>query len=346
MNQTVTQSLLDWYSENKRDLPWRKTKDPYAVVVSEMMLQQTQVNTVIDYYYRFLDCFPDFDSLAAADEQDVLNVWQGLGYYSRARNLHNLAKIVIGRYNGSLPGTYDALIKLPGIGPYMVGAVMSIGFDIPTPAIDGNVLRVVARIDGLEDDIAKTAARKKITERVSAILPKTRAGDFTQAMMELGAVICRPKSPDCQMCPVKTECLALQQGKTERIPVKTRKDKPKVINLTVSVVETDDKVLMHLRGHQGLLARMWGLPVFDQGAGEKPPECLSPLEGVRAELMGQISHVFSHQKWEMTVLSYPIKKEYHVEPPYYWQPKTGLSDIPVAVAFKKVLALIPRLKLR
>ncbi len=341
MDQAVTASLLAWYKKNKRELPWRNTHDPYAVIVSEMMLQQTQVNTVIDYYNRFLKQFPDFKALAISEEQEVLSVWQGLGYYSRARNLHQLAKTVMEAYSGSLPRTYEALIKLPGIGPYMAGAVMSIGFDIPMPAVDGNVLRVVSRIDGLDEDIAKPAARQKITERVAQILPQNHAGDFTQAMMELGAVVCRPKSPDCGVCPVQIMCTAFQQGLTDRLPVKTPKEKPKTVKLSVYLITTPDAVLMHYRAEQGLLARMWGLPVSEDSGEPSALEWISGLNGPAVVDLGHIRHTFTHQRWEMEVFWYQTEREYPVEPPYLWQRLDALDKLPVAVAFKKVLTLIP-----
>ncbi|HLP45400.1 MAG TPA: A/G-specific adenine glycosylase, partial [Candidatus Kapabacteria bacterium] len=194
--------LLAWYQTNKRDLPWRKTKDIYAVWVSEVMLQQTQVNTVIPYYIRFLERFPTIRHLAEGTEQEVLKLWEGMGYYSRVRNLHRAARLVIAEYNGIIPDTPAVFQKLPGVGPYISAAVLSIARDIPLPAVDGNVMRVYTRFRGIADDIRKTSTRNRICNELKSIIPTEpagAAGDFTQAFMELGALICTPQNPRCSL---------------------------------------------------------------------------------------------------------------------------------------------------
>ena len=214
-----TAKLLSWYRENRRDLPWRKTSDVYAVLVSEMMLQQTTVETVLGYYERFLERFPDVQTLAAADEEEVLAAWKGLGYYSRARNLHRLAKQVAAE-DGVFPGTLEGWQKLPGVGPYIAGAVTSIALGLPHAAVDGNVLRVFSRADGIEDDIMLPQTRKRVEALVRALMPHDATSDFTQALMELGALVCRPVSPDCNLCPVADGCVARERGIVDKLPVK------------------------------------------------------------------------------------------------------------------------------
>ncbi|UCH94298.1 MAG: A/G-specific adenine glycosylase, partial [Candidatus Aminicenantes bacterium] len=194
--------LLEWYRTSKRDLPWRRTKDIYAIWVSEVMLQQTQVTTVIPYYFRFLDRFPTLRHLARASDQEVLKLWEGLGYYSRGRNLHRAAEKVLTEYNGKIPETLDKFQKLPGVGPYIAAAVLSIACNIPIAAVDGNVMRVYTRIQGISDDIRKGTTGKRIFKELQEVIPSDMAGNFNQAFMELGALVCTPKTPRCVVCPL------------------------------------------------------------------------------------------------------------------------------------------------
>ena len=340
--KNIAMPLLEWYRKNKRDLPWRRTKDPYAILVSEMMLQQTQVNTVIDYYARFLTRFPDFNALAYAEEQAVLALWQGLGYYSRARNLHQLAKQVVQTCGGRLPDDVEALKKLPGIGDYMCGAVMSIAFQKPVPAVDGNVLRVTTRVLNIHEDITKAKTKHTVTEKVAAWMPKNAASDFTQAMMELGALICKPKNPDCGICPLKTVCTALAAGTAEALPVKESKKKPMSQFYYAVLITAEDKLLMQQRDADGLLAGMWGLPLVEKQAG-------MDIDAVIGERMhtsmpagkhlGAVSHVFTHRRWEMTVVHYQLGKE-TISPYGTWIDLDELDDVPIPTAFKKVICML------
>lgn len=344
--KNIATPLLTWYGENKRDLPWRRTKNPYAVLVSEMMLQQTQVNTVIDYYKRFLARFPSFEALAVAEEQDVLALWQGLGYYSRARNLHALAKRVVAEYGGVLPDEAEALRALPGIGDYMCGAVMSIAFEKPLPAVDGNVLRVSTRVLNRHEDITKAKTRKEISAQVAEWMPKNAAGDFTQAMMELGALICKPKNPSCDTCPLASHCAALAKGTVSVLPVKTPKQKPKTMEYFVVLVTAQDKLLMQRREEKGLLAGMWGLPMVEKRADtdidavvcgwiNKPRRC--------GKRLGEAVHIFTHRRWEMSVIHYPIEKPME-DVSGTWVAMNELDRFPVPEAFKKAINMLPSQK--
>lgn len=333
-----TAKLMDWYRANKRDLPWRKTSDVYAVLVSEMMLQQTTVETVLGYYERFLARFPDVRSLAAASEEEVLDAWKGLGYYSRARNLHRLARQVAA--GGAFPGTLEGWRALPGVGPYIAGAVTSIALGLPHAAVDGNVLRVFARTDGIADDITLPQTKKQVEQRVQSLMPRDATSDFTQALMELGALVCRPASPDCAACPVAEGCVARQRGMVGELPVKKPKEKQQVVKLWVAVVQTPDAVLLEHRRDETLLARMWGLPIAEQ-RGNRPAEALLTEKygvaltgGVPA---GRAVHVFTHRRWEMDIVRYQMDAQIPVGGALEWVSWEQFERKPVPTAFIKAL---------
>ena len=333
--------ILLWYQKNKRDLPWRHTHDPYAVLVSEMMLQQTTVDTVLRYYDAFMARFPDAAVLAAADESDVLHAWQGLGYYRRARNLHRAAKMIA--QDGAFPDTYDAVRALPGVGPYIAGAVMSIAYDAPYPAVDGNVQRVIARIFGLHGDVTRPAVRRDIEARVKAMMPPGHAGDFTQALMELGALVCRPKAPDCPACPVRDACAARRDGNAEMLPVKAEKRRPVVVPLWAVVVVSPGAVLMEYRGESGLLARMWGVPLLER-TGDTPPDVhvcdLLGIDAGRGRVIGRVTHVFTHRRWDMDVVVYTLDDA--PDTPLSWAAWDKLGELAIPTAFKKVLDVVQK----
>lgn len=234
-------SLLNWYDKNKRSLPWRETRDPYCIWLSEVILQQTRVNQGLDYYHRFLNAFPDVQSLAAASEQEVLKQWQGLGYYSRARNLHHAAKEIAGKYKGIFPSTAAELKKLKGIGDYTAAAVASICFDEPVAVLDGNVARVISRMHALDIPVDSTEGRAFIVEEASCMLKNQHPGTFNQALMELGALVCTPKNPDCPACPLSVACLALKRNETERFPLKLPKKLPTLRYLNYLVASFEDR---------------------------------------------------------------------------------------------------------
>jgi A/G-specific adenine glycosylase len=262
-NSSFTRRLLRWYDAHRRDLPWRlkrgsgETLNPYYVLVSEAMLQQTQVATVIPYFTRFLEHFPTLQSLAEADEQAVLRLWQGLGYYSRARNLHAAAKRVVAEHRGVLPRTPDELRMLPGVGRYTAGAVASIAFDCRAPIVDGNVARVICRLDKIERDPRDRDTLEHIWRRAEEILPTKRCGDFNSALMELGATVCTPRSPKCLICPVREHCKAQAAGVQEIIPA-PRKAKPTpLLRRDVLCVRDGDRWLIEQRPGKGRWAGLW-----------------------------------------------------------------------------------------
>lgn len=309
--------LLDWYAVNKRDLPWRRDRDPYRIWVSEVMLQQTRVDTVIPYYERFMRRFPTIRDLAEAPEEEVLKLWEGLGYYSRARNLQAGARQVVERHGGVVPDDKAALSALKGIGPYTAGAILSIAFDKPEPAVDGNVMRVLSRYFLLTDDIAKPSARTRIERLAASIIPEGRAGDFNQAVMELGALVCTPKSPGCLLCPVRDGCAGRAAGMERELPVKSKAKPPRPEARMAALVEGRGrhagKVLVRRRPDSGLLARMWELPhvlapeagaaagagAFDalsRGLAEEAGLLVRPVR-----LWAEEEHVFSHIRWRVKV---------------------------------------------
>lgn len=272
MPKTFSSLLLSWYQKNKRDLPWRKNKNPYRIWVSEMMLQQTTVATVIPYFERWFKLFPTVGDLAKANIQDVLKAWQGLGYYARARNLHKAANIIVDKYGAVLPSDPQVIRSLPGFGPYSTGSVLSIAYDLPLTIIDANVRRVVMRLLSL-DGLADNKQDVKVEAYLRNVFPKKDAGDFNQALMELGALVCRSKEPLCLMCPVSAFCKAYAQGRQEIIPqpkIKVTKE----IDAVIAIIKKGDKFFIQQRSSKGLLADMWEFPGGKIEAGETTQQAL------------------------------------------------------------------------
>ncbi len=261
-------TLVAWYKQYRRALPWRKTKDPYRILVSETMLQQTRVETVIPYYRAFLERFPSVFALAKANEADVLKMWQGLGYYSRARNLQRLAQEVVDRHEGRIPNDESRLCELPGVGEYTCGAVMSIAFDAPVPAVDGNVLRVMTRYLGIHLPIDKSSVRRQVRDVVAAWLQHVSPALLTQALMELGALVCVPRNPKCTDCPLREGCVAKRDSLTDVLPVKPKKKPRKLVDVFALWLETEQGVLVKQRPNEGLLAGLWQLPAAERDTGE------------------------------------------------------------------------------
>jgi A/G-specific adenine glycosylase len=253
-------SLLDWFHKNARELPWRSYRTPYRTWISEIMLQQTQVDTVIPYFENWIAHFPDIFTLAKADEQEVLSLWEGLGYYSRARNLYRAAKRVVEEYHGQLPDSTIELEKLPGIGPYTSAAIASIAFNIDAPAVDGNIRRVLSRYFNVEEPARSPEGERKIWDLAGSNLPSGRAGDYNEALMDLGATICTPKTPHCGNCPLAEGCVAKQLGIQDERPVKLPRKKVPHAIVTAAVITTDGKVLLAQRPSQGLLGGLWEFP--------------------------------------------------------------------------------------
>ena len=295
--------LLSWYDQHKRSLPFRGTKDPYRIWVSEIMLQQTRTETVGAYYQRFLDRFPDVFALARAEEQDVLKCWEGLGYYSRARNLHRAAKIIADQYGGVFPADADALRALPGVGDYTAAAVASIAFDLPTPAMDGNLTRVLARFHGIREDVGAPSVKRRLLDAGKMDMPPVRCGDFNQALMDLGATVCTPGTPDCDACPLRTLCDACRAGDAENLPVKEAQKPPREIQLAVALVTCRGRIWMAQR-KEALLRGLWVYALAENAAAPEAVEAELRALGISARfraVLGPARHVFTHRVWNMTV---------------------------------------------
>ena len=294
--------LLPWYARNRRDLPWRKDREPYHVWLSEIMLQQTRVEAVKGYYARFLDVLPSIEALAQCDDDLLHKLWEGLGYYSRVRNLKKAARVIVDEYGGRFPEAYADVLALPGIGEYTAGAICSIAYDLPTPAVDGNVLRVCARVLNDPSPIDLPETKRAVTQALAEIYPK-EAGDFTQALMELGATVCGPnKAPDCERCPCKGICLGHRNGTAENLPVKAPKKAKRQEDRTVFILRCNGRYALEKRPTKGLLAGLWQFPNvsghFDmiqaletvQAMGLKPREILREVDR---------KHIFTHIQWNM-----------------------------------------------
>ncbi len=295
--------LLSWYDLHKRSLPFRGTKDPYRIWVSEIMLQQTRTETVGAYYERFMARFPDVFSLAQADEQEVLKCWEGLGYYSRARNLHKTAKVVVSQYGGVFPADLDALRALPGVGDYTAAAVSSIAFDLHAPAMDGNLTRVLSRFHGVREDVGAPSVKRRLMDLAREDMPPVRCGDFNQALMDLGATVCVPGTPDCELCPLRTLCDAYQTGDAEDLPVKAAQKPPKEIQMSVALVTCKGKIWMTQR-KETLLKGLWVYALTENA--DAPADIEKSLNelGIQAKylkMLGPARHVFTHRVWNMTV---------------------------------------------
>ncbi len=340
--------LVTWYYEVKRDLPWRKNKDPYRILVSEIMLQQTQVITVIPYYERFLKLFPTTKELAAADEQTLLKAWEGLGYYSRARNLQKAAQMIEEDFGGVFPRTHKEILTLKGVGPYTSGAVASIAFDIAAPAVDGNVFRTISRICTVFDDIAKPKTRKIFEAIIEEIIDRNDPGAFNQALMELGATVCAPKSPKCTSCPVVSHCKGYKEGVDDLLPVKTKPNAPRRHRLVVAVIKNkQNELLIRKRPDTGLLANFYEFLSFEYQGPEEPEKFLQQelapyfKEITKISPIGIFNHVFSHRVWEMdcydVLVCENLSDEIAEDNELLWITKDDLNEIPLITAHQRLL---------
>ena len=268
----MAEPIVKWYQENKRELPWRKEKNPYHIWVSEIMLQQTRIEAVLGYYERFLRSLPMVKDLAEVDEEKLLKLWEGLGYYNRARNLKKAAQIVQEKYAGNIPKNYEELLNLPGIGEYTAGAIASIAYNEKVPAVDGNVLRVVSRVVLSKKDVLEPKTKKEFTEKLKQIMPK-QAGDFNEGLMELGERICLPNGePICEQCPLQKVCLAKKENLTLNIPVRNAKIKRKKEQKTVFLLEYENQIAIRKRDKTGLLANLYEFPNVDKKCTKKELE--------------------------------------------------------------------------
>lgn len=304
----ITDKLMAWYKSNKRDLPWRKTSDPYRIWVSEIILQQTRVDQGMAYYHRFLERFPDINSLAISSEDEVLKIWQGLGYYSRARNMHESAKIITEKHNGRFPEAFSSILDLKGIGEYTASAIASIAFGKPHPVADGNVIRVITRLEGITDPPEKTSVKKAILGKLHEMIDRTTPGDFNQAMMELGALVCTPSNPDCAACPLKNSCKAHAQGLTDVIPNKKKQQEKKIRYFEYFLIffkEQDEwYTIIEKRTNNDIWKGLYQFPLLEfQQQPEDPvgkymtdkKHCLCDQDLVSIQSSNTYSHILTHR---------------------------------------------------
>lgn len=302
--EKIVQPLLAWFKENARALPWREDAAPYRVWVSEIMLQQTRVEAVKPYFERFVRALPTIRDLAECEEDKLLKLWEGLGYYNRVRNMQTAARTVMEEHGGELPADYEKLLELKGIGHYTAGAIASIAYQIPVPAVDGNVLRVISRVSADDSDIMKQSVRTRVEQALSEIMPIDNAGAFNQALMELGATVCVPNgAPLCEKCPWQEFCMAKSKNLWQNLPVKSRAKPRKIEEKTVFIIRDGEKIVLHKRPGKGLLAGMYEFPNTSGHLTEEEAllwvkeQNLSPI---RIQKLEPARHIFSHVEWHMT----------------------------------------------
>lgn len=307
VRRAVKNRLLPWFLDNKRSMPWRSNRTPYRVWISELMLQQTRVDQATPYFHRFMKRFPSMKSLASASQEDVLKMWEGLGYYSRARNLHKASQIIVDEYHGRFPSTAEEIIKLPGVGSYTAAAIGSLAFNLDLAVLDGNVIRVLSRLFAYKKDARTTTAKKELQQMTDDLLIKGRAGDFNEAMMELGATVCLPKNPDCPVCPLSRCCLANKAGTPTDFPIKAPKKKiPHIVVGAAVVMNGKGQVLIAQRRAEDMLGGLWEFPGGKQEAGETIQECvareLNEELGIQIEVgdfLVTVKHAYSHFTMEL-----------------------------------------------
>ncbi len=336
----MPEALLSWYAEHHRQLPWRQDREPYHVWVSEIMLQQTRVEAVREKYIAFLWQLPDIRSLADCPEDVLLKLWEGLGYYSRARNLQRGAKVICEQHGGVFPQEYEAVRALPGIGDYTAGAICSICYGLPTPAVDGNVIRVMARYLHLEQDLTKPPEKKALTELLAGVYPAGHCGDFTQALMELGATVCVPNGgPDCEACPLREGCLS-REGDWKKLPVRPEKKPRKQQNRTVLLLECDGRLAVEKRPAKGLLAGLWQLPNVEGELNEQAAWQLAEDWGCGPrQLVARLQrqHIFTHIQWDM--VGYRIRSS-DMPARFHWADREELErEISLPTAFRQFLTM-------
>jgi A/G-specific adenine glycosylase len=343
---TFARRLLRWYDKSRRNLPWRPDPaagrpwvDPYHVLVSEAMLQQTQVATVIPYFNRFIARLPTLADLAAADEQEVLRLWQGLGYYSRARNLHRAARHVMSELGGELPRDVAKLLKLPGVGRYTAGAVASIAFGRRAPILDGNVLRVLCRVDKITSDPRTSETQALLWRRAEEILPTARVGEFNSALMELGATICIPRSPQCLICPVREQCEAFSAGVQERIPPARKAKATPLLERSIYCIRSNGRWLIEQRPATGRWALMWQ---FVTMPGERDRDEALPVRVERAARIGEVTHGLTHRRYRFDVLVCDARGNGKPdgERPRKWVTLEGLNEYPLPRPHLKVAQML------
>ncbi len=331
----MQKQLIQWYQQNKRDFPWRKDQDPYHIWISEIMLQQTTTETVIPYYIHFLEVFPTIEKLASASLEEVYKMWEGLGYYRRAKHLHESAQIIVDKYDGQFPREYDEILALKGIGSYTAGAISSIAYGKPVPAVDGNVLRIMSRYYLIKENIVELKIQKQIFKIVQELIQGHDASAFNQGLMDLGATICRPVHPQCSICPIQKKCQAYRYNQQEVLPISIKKIKKQEIGFITGIITYQNKFLLIQNPPGGLLENLYGFIQYDV---ESPYSFITSFqENYQQELKIQsyikdIKHVFTHRTWFMHVyhftLNHEIKGMYTLE---------EIQSLPLSTAHLKVL---------
>ncbi len=351
----IQEALLEWYRVHQRDLPWRRTKDPYAIWISEIMLQQTQVGTVVPYYHRFLEKFPDVRSLARADLETVLKLWEGLGYYSRARNIYTAARKVMTDFGGIIPSSVENLRKLPGIGRYTAGAIASIAFGLDEPVLDGNVERVLCRVFYIKENPKETRTHQRLWSLAQMLIPDGRASFFNQAMMDLGATICVPRNPRCPVCPLSKLCEAFRRDKQNTLPVRVKRKPVPHYQVAAGVIWKGGHILIDRRKPEGLLGGLWEFPGGKCEAGETLEGCLA--REVREELgirikVGEkitaVDHAYTHFRITLHVFEclYLSGRPRAIGcAAWKWIRPGQLKEYPLPKANHKVIAVLSRLSL-
>jgi len=346
--QSLRQALIDWFLANQRELPWRIASDPYPIWVSEVMLQQTQVATVLPYYHEFLKHFPTLRKLARANLQDVLKAWEGLGYYARARNLHKAAGVVINHHQGHIPRSWQDFRQLPGVGDYIAAAVLSIAFNKPCAVVDGNVKRVLARLFAMKEPVNQSPSKKIFQQAAAGLLDTQKPGTFNQALMELGAIVCKPRNPLCPTCPVQTWCKAYRNGRISEFPRKIKKQATPQYPIAVGVVFKNERVLITRRKPEGLLGGLWEFPGGKINNREKAEAaCIREIKeevnlAVRVDShLCRVKHAYTHFKIQMEVfccsyISGRVKLNGPVD--HRWIRLNQLDDYPLPKANHKFLS--------
>ena len=347
----IQNRLLAWFSRYRRDMPWRSQKSPYRTFVSEIMLQQTQVKTVIPYFERWMKIFPDIETLARSPIDRVLKLWEGLGYYSRARNFHKAAQIIADKFAGKIPSDYETLLALPGIGKYTAGAIASIAFQKRVPLVDGNVARVFSRLFLIRQDILKPKTQALFYELAASLVPEKNPGDFNQALMELGSLVCFTEMPNCAACPIAAQCLARKKRCQEALPIKSKAAKKETLKLAVGIVKRNGHILVRKRPNQGIWAGLWEFPNIElsheKNPGLKLRQALNqklrlPLQKIRS------GTPFVHHLTHRAISFYPFifQTGAHAKPgglsrthTEKWVTKRELGELSLPVPFQKILAL-------
>jgi A/G-specific adenine glycosylase len=349
MQKIIIRRLLKWYEKNRRDLPWRNTRDIYSIWISEIMLQQTQVATVIPFYTRFMETFPSLSDLIRAGEEDILKIWQGLGYYSRVHNLMRAIKLIQQKYNATIPENPVEFRELPGVGDYIAAAVLSIARGIPLAAVDGNVLRVSCRFYALPMDIRNPKTRIRITKYLQKIIPARNPGDFNQAMMELGSGVCRSKKTLCRSCPISVQCQAFQSDRVADFPKKSSKKKIPEYNVSLAVIVNHKRFFIQKRPSKGHLGGMWEFPGGKAGDHESPEETLLrecqeelKVKPIILEKMAFIKHAYTHFKVNLSFFLCEIPDGQVIESrqPYCWINLQQIKDFPFPRANHKFFPVL------